>query len=325
MQILSPRDYTSFQTLAKMNQDELHRTVYRILKKTYGKDNVKNDKDWVYAIGNIPIALVAHLDTVFASPPTEIFYDRIQNVIWSPQGLGADDRAGVYSILQIISKGYRPHVIFTTNEEWGGVGARALSYQECPFKDLRYIIELDRAHYQDCVFYECDNDKFQTYIESFGFTTERGTYSDICELCPMWDIAGVNLSIGYRDEHSFSEVLFIAPMMRTINKVIQMLENPPAERFIFEWDCGQYAAACYKCGKKGVAFLMTPVEDDKGCKHWYCDDCVTNENVEWCNECYEGFVPGVLVNGICPHCRDVKKRLKSYGITYPISGYQDEI
>ena len=100
------------------------------------------------------------MDTVFKHPAREVFYDRQQNVIWSPDGLGADDRAGVFAIIQIIKKGLRPHIIFTTDEESGAWGATALSKEQCPFEDLRYVIELDRRGSNDCVFYDCENLEF---------------------------------------------------------------------------------------------------------------------------------------------------------------------
>ena len=40
-----------------------------------------------------------------------------KNVMISPDGLGADDRAGVFMIMNIVKAGFRPHVIFTTDEE----------------------------------------------------------------------------------------------------------------------------------------------------------------------------------------------------------------
>lgn len=319
MQVLTPREYQSFKTLVKMNQNELHRTLHRILKRTYGKDAVTFTEDYLIARGDIPIVLVAHMDTVFHDPPTEIFYDREENVIWSPQGLGADDRAGVFAILQIISSGYRPHVVFTTNEEWGGIGASALAEEPCPFDKVLYVIELDRAHKNDCVFYECDNIEFSNYIESFGFEYNIGSYSDICELCPAWERAGVNLSIGYRDEHQTVEVLFVSHMLSTIKKVKKMLDNPPEKPFKFEWQYGSYQCSCAKCHKPGTAFNMVPIYGHNHHKMWYCGDCITDENVEWCQECYEGFLPGILEDGICPDCKETKERFKRYGVTGQIS------
>ena len=92
-------------------------------------------KQYILAEGELPVCLVAHLDTVEKKPPTDIYFDKEQGVMWSPQLLGADDRAGVYAIIQIIEAGYKPHVIFTTDEEIGALGAQKLieDFPECPF------------------------------------------------------------------------------------------------------------------------------------------------------------------------------------------------
>lgn len=223
--LLTQKDRALLELIAPMTQHELLTHMGRYFIKKYGKGNVLGGDDFVVAIGNIPVALVAHCDTVFHFPPERFFYDKEQNIFWAKQGLGADDRAGVFAILKIIQAGYRPHIILTTDEEIGCRGALKLAEYECPFKDLRYIIELDRQGEKDCVFYRCYNPKFIEYIETFDFITAPGSFTDIVTLCPIWGIAGVNLSIGYEDEHSESETLNIDWMYNTIDKVKIMLDE----------------------------------------------------------------------------------------------------
>ena len=98
-------------------------------------------------------------------------------------------------------------------------------FPECPFEDLKYIIELDRQGTNDCVFYNCSNEEFTNYIEQFGFITDWGTFSDISDICPMWEIAGVNLSIGYKNEHTQVETLNTDVLYSTIKKVEKMLDE----------------------------------------------------------------------------------------------------
>lgn len=169
-------------------------------------ENVIITKDYIVAIGEIPIALVAHLDTVYKTPVSNLYYDRQKCIMWSPEGLGADDRAGVFAIIKILHEGLRPTIIFTTDEEQGGRGATVLGTQNCPTK-LKYMIELDRRGESDCVFYDCYNPEFVKYIESFGFKEAYGSFSDISFLMPPWKVCGVNLSIGYEEEHSYIEQL----------------------------------------------------------------------------------------------------------------------
>ena len=155
--------------------------------------------------------------------------------MWSPEGIGADDRAGVFAIVEILKRGLRPTIILTTDEEIGGVGASKLveDIPEAPCK-LNFLIELDRRGSEDCVFYDCDNPFFEDYIEDFGFITNWGSFSDISYIAPKWGMAAVNLSIGYEHEHSKSEILNVSWMFNTIYKVCNILENVHEED-VFEY------------------------------------------------------------------------------------------
>jgi hypothetical protein len=234
MKVLKPAEIKSIEQFFQLSQENLLKAMGRYLKSKY--ETIYITKDYVVAVGDIPVALVAHLDTVFSRVPEDIFYDKQKNVMWSPDGLGADDRAGVYAIVQLLKQGFRPTIIFTTDEERGALGADKL-IQDHPTAptELKYIIELDRRGNNDCVFYDCENFSFEEYVENFGFVTAYGTFSDISVICPAWKVAGVNLSIGYRNEHSYSEVLYVGNMIDTIQKVGRMLqdaENAAAYEYI---------------------------------------------------------------------------------------------
>ena len=332
MKTFKNSELKTFEQLASLTQNSLKKVLSSFLKRHYPK--VIETKEYIYAEGEIPIALVAHMDTVFKKPPSEIFFDERHNVIWSPQGLGADDRAGVFAIVQIIRGGQTPHVIFTTAEEYGALGAMKLSKLDCPFTNLKYIIQLDRRGSDDCVFYECDNEEFVEYIESFGFTWNYGSFTDISELCPPWQIAGVNLSVGYRDEHSATEVLFVGQLLSTINKVKKMLNaaaeapvfkyipmaNTPYGKDWYTWNKNTYSWSdsnevmkCHNCKKYFMEEELFPaVMLDKTTK-FFCPDCLV-DNVAWCNECGSAFEKYSLEapsTGICPICEDLEEKIKN--------------
>ena len=202
--------------------------MHRYLKES-GYQNIVRTPAYLFAEGQIPVALVAHADTVFKEEKGEkpVYYDREQGICWSPKGLGADDRAGIYAIIKLIKMGLRPHVIVTTDEEMGCVGAVKMvgKHGECPFKDLRFIIQLDRRGTDDCVFYDCENPEFTEFIETYGFKFAYGSLSDISVIAPAWKIAAVNLSIGYENEHSAVETLNIPAMCHTIERVATILHD----------------------------------------------------------------------------------------------------
>lgn len=320
MRVLKENDYKTFEQLCGLTQTMTKRTMSYYLKPKY-KKFIETEK-YIYAEGDIPIALVAHMDTVFKSGASEVFYDRNKNVIWSPTGLGADDRAGIYAIIQIIKAGLRPHIILTTDEEKGALGASALTRDvpECPFSDLRYLIQLDRRGADDCVFYDCYNKDFIEYVESFGFVENWGSFSDISVIAPAWGIAAVNLSIGYRDEHSVSEVLFVGQMLNTIQKVITMLQATDIPSFNYvpspfsysmtRWyktlsqESGQLAC---KCCKKifDVSELIDVKEKDTSRMVPYCIDCL-GDKISWCRCCGEAYEKGGKgdFKDLCEDCYD---------------------
>ena len=336
MKTFKNSELKTFEQLASLTQNSLKKVLSSFLKRHYKK--IIETKDYIFAEGDIPIALVAHMDTVFEKDITsngrELYYDEKHNVMFSPHGAGFDDKAGVFAILQIIKGGQKPHVIFTTDEEYGALGAMELSKLDCPFTNLKYIIQLDRRGSDDCVFYDCDNEEFVEYIESFGFTWNYGSFTDISELCPPWQIAGVNLSVGYRDEHSATEVLFVGQLLATISKVKKMLNaaaeapvfkyipmaNTPYGKDWYTWNKNTYSWSdsnevmkCHNCKKYFMEEELFPaVMLDKTTK-FFCPDCLV-DNVAWCRECgsaFEKYSPEAPNTGICPICEDLEEKTKN--------------
>lgn len=327
MMLLKPHknDYLIIKHLCKLTQPELMQQVYTYLNNKY--DKVWKTDYAVFAEGDIPVTLVAHLDTVFDVPPTDFYIDAKKGVLWSPEGLGADDRAGVFAILKLISLDCKPNIVFVTDEEIGCVGAQNVieEYPKCPFKS-NFIIELDRRGRDDCVFYNCANDEFEEYIESFGFVTRIGSFSDISVLAPAWGQAAVNLSIGYYNEHSFQEHLNVFYLFETLEKVMHIFERCDKHfeyidafkdfyntdysawnyEFIDETELAEGAVTkCAFCNEKYQDYDIIPV-DFNGRKLGLCLDCLTKANVQWCDKCNSLYYVSneFLDEGLCYHCKE---------------------
>ena len=226
--------------ILRLTQEQLLRyVVCRLEERGYGNNLYLSDQ-YVFATGDIPVLLVAHLDTVHKDLP-EIYYDRKKDVIWSPQGIGGDDRCGVYAILKIIEK-LKPYVLFTTDEEIGGLGATAFTKQidMTLTYPINFIIEIDRRGFNEAVFYDCGNTQFQNFILKYGFTEDLGSFSDISILSPAFDIASVNLSAGYYNEHTNHEYIVLADLRHTIEKVKQILKSNEIDTY-FDYKEIQYS------------------------------------------------------------------------------------
>jgi hypothetical protein len=276
-------NFEGFRMIAQSTQDDLLEYFGPKILEKYGKDNVDITKDYIFARGSLPVMLVAHLDTVHKTKPTDLYYDEKIGVMWSPQGIGGDDRCGIYGIvtlLNYLSKngGKLPSVLFTTFEETGCVGAGIASRKIADhfISHLNYVIELDRRGRNDCVFYQCGNVEFKKMIETYGFVTAIGSASDISKICPEWDIAGVNLSIGYDNEHSDREVVYVNWLMATLERVITMVtESPDKKRYEFKlpynaWDELRKVTSTKKGGAKRFKFSEVEWKYDVKSKESKC-------------------------------------------------------
>ena len=178
--------------------------LFKRLQKMFEGNTIFQKNRFLLVRGESPVLLVAHLDTVHREPVKTICQSEKGNILMSPQGIGGDDRCGVYGIVKVYEAAEKkPWLLFTCDEETGGYGADAFCSAYLKKKlpkeldGLKMMIELDRKGKNDAVYYDCDNPAFEEYIKSKGFVTECGTFSDISTLAPVLGVAAVNLSCGY--------------------------------------------------------------------------------------------------------------------------------
>lgn len=280
--------------LLEMNEKEIHSYARLTLKRYYKK--VVVTKNYIFADGEQPVCLVAHLDTVLKQPPKQVFYDPVEQVLFGDCGLGADDRAGVAAIIELLVNDYRPSVLFTFGEETGGLGAYAFieRYRECPF-NVNYFIEIDRRGKDNFVTYDCDNQEFDRYIESFGWKKQTGIFSDIDIICPAYEIAGCNIAAGYVNEHTLAEVLHLDWLDEIVNRVGRMVADSASTRHYsyIPAALGSETAdfyGCAVCDKAQSAEDIFYVRFGKKEANTYipmCKDCLIKLNVQYCPQCKE--------------------------------------
>lgn len=233
-----------FEEVLRMRQKDLKHTLKKELREMdYAP---VSQSGFLYAPGDVSVLLVAHLDTVHQQRPEIICYSKDGRYVMSPQGIGGDDRAGVYMILKIINHA-RCHVLFCEDEEIGGNGARAFTKSGI-IPEVNYIVEMDRRGSNDAVFYGCDNPEFTKYVCSFGFTEAYGSFSDISVIAPYLNIAAVNISAGYYNEHRPHELIDLHSMQNNAERILQMAQSktepfPYKERRPYslygDFQCGQ--------------------------------------------------------------------------------------
>lgn len=221
--------YPKFVNLCTLGQNDL-KVLLEIRLKAAGYTEIISGDGYVYAKGTTPVLLTAHMDTVHKKLIEDVYeyYDeeKNQHILSSPEGIGGDDRCGIYMILEII-KTHKCSVLFCEDEESGGIGSKKFCKTEFikDLSDLKYLIELDRTNGTDAVFYDCENDDFTKFItENTGYEESYGSFSDISHLSPACGVASVNLSCGYYNAHTTSEYVIMEEMFNTIEVVKKLLD-----------------------------------------------------------------------------------------------------
>ena len=210
----------NFEEILQMRQKELKHALSKHLKQM--DYEVTGKRGFLYGRGDIPVLLVAHLDTVHKETASIICRSEDGRFMMSPQGIGGDDRCGVYMILQIINQ-VRCHVLFCEDEERGGIGAKEFAKSGMEV-DVNFIVEMDRRGNNDAVFYNCDNPEFTEFVCSFGFQKARGSFSDISVVAPYLKTAAVNISAGYYGEHHLHETIDCMAMENNVERIIRMAQ-----------------------------------------------------------------------------------------------------
>ena len=235
----------TFEEYIKLPQKKLFKTI----KNDFPSAVYRKDK-YILVPGEAPALLVAHLDTVHHDNVTTICKSDDGNILMSPQGIGGDDRCGVYGIIKAYENAkVKPWLLFTCDEEIGGVGAKQFA-NDLPMKDkleeVNLIVELDRKGKNDAVYYDCDCPELEKYIESKGYKTKWGTYSDICDVAPALGVAAVNLSCGYYNAHTQYEYIKVGQLEKTIEKVIEIVnESPTLPQFEYLESYSSYSSYDY--------------------------------------------------------------------------------
>ncbi|HPO62716.1 MAG TPA: M28 family peptidase [Candidatus Kapabacteria bacterium] len=212
----------------------------------FREHNAKGKERFLFVNGTkeSKVVLVAHADTVFDefykySPQkhsveieNDCFIGKNQN--GGRIALGADDRAGCAILWALKDSGHS--ILITDGEEKGSIGSHWLIEQNPDIANIinqhQFMIQFDRQSSSDFKCYDVGTKEFRTFIKENTNYSEpnRSSYTDICTLCK--EICGVNLSVGYYDEHTSYERINFNEWLHTLNVARKLLDEdlPKFER-----------------------------------------------------------------------------------------------
>lgn len=184
--------------------------------------------------------VAAHLDEIHSPCDREVIIegDRIFTVdrLWNHVGCGADDKNGLWIIINLLREEPVLKVaLFVQEERTGDVagcrGARAcdLSF----FNDVKFVLECDRKGSSDVVSVGmgdtqlCGQDFIsQQLLNKYGYEMVRGGKTDVVELKMRGLAVPVcNISCGYYDAHKNSEYTKFSELQNCLSFLRDVLKS----------------------------------------------------------------------------------------------------
>ena len=156
-------------------------------------------------------------------------------------------------------------------------------------KVVQFMIEIDRRGCNQAVFYDCGNEEFKNYILNFGFKEEFGTFSDISILSPAYDIASVNLSAGYYNEHTKQEYISLKDLQNTIDLVLKILKDKNRKFYDYQEAQHFYKQYCYENEKDLMRSDFKSLSDDEFYEYYGVSKPKTEYDLELLVETYFGY------------------------------------
>ena len=201
------------------------------------------------AIGNLFITkgvadlypcVAAHLDEIHAPCQREVVVEGdiiyTVNELWNRVGCGADDKNGLWIVLNLLQTEPILKVALFVQEERDGDLAGCRGARACAlsfFDNVKYIIECDRKGASDVVCIgkgdiELCNPDFisQPILQKYGYEMVEGGKTDVVELKMRGlNIPVCNVSCGYYNAHKNSEYTRFSELKNCLDFVKSFLRS----------------------------------------------------------------------------------------------------
>ena len=203
------------------NEWAMKRFIRKYIRKHIPDTEIRTDqKGNLYVIKGMAETypcIVAHLDQVQRDHSRDFIPIETRELIfgYSPrsrkqEGLGADDKNGIWIALKCLEKYDTLKVAFFVEEEIGCRGSNEADMDF--FKNVRFVIQPDRRGYKDLIttigWTDLCSDEFLKAIgyEKFGYQGTEGMMTDILTLKERGlEVSCINLSCGYYEPHTDQE------------------------------------------------------------------------------------------------------------------------
>lgn len=244
------------------SEKKMRKFIKRYISRVCGDCEVVQD-----SVGNLFVTkgvadsypcLASHIDQVQRSHSKDFEVVEGRDVVFGyshksreQQGLGADDKNGIYVCLECLARYDVLKCAFFVGEEIGCKGSSLCDMTF--FNDCRYIVQPDRMGGRDLITSMGVGDvcsvEFANALGAaqFGYREARGSITDVGELVSRGvGISCLNLSCGYYCAHTSEEFTVLSELQNCLDFVCHIVETLTDKVYPFEyvgWQ-RQYDVSC---------------------------------------------------------------------------------
>ena len=265
--------------------------IFHLLPKSLKEDEFGN---LFIKIGESDAMFTSHLDTA-TKANTDVVHIFDGDIIKTDGKsiLGADDKAGVTIMLNMIEKNIPGLYYFFLGEEVGCIGSRKVADVQKVEKipGINKVISFDRRSTDSIITFQsskrCCSDTFGDALakafndveETFSYKLDKnGVLTDSIQFISIYPEC-TNISVGYYSEHTFSERQDIAHLTKLAEACLKVdwaslpVERDPSKiEYDYSWgayggaygdgDWGAWGSSRYDTGNYTNAYASTNVMDD---------------------------------------------------------------
>jgi len=250
-----------FKALLALEVPDIRRMAKQALLKVGYDVHVENG--CLFAInpeakGHLPLA-VAHMDMVGEPKHPTRIWESQQGFICPDGTLGGDDRCGIWVAMNLAmnyARGHRskrPHIFFSPDEERGSpsldifLGRRKTRGKKKLRKMISWILDLDRRGSRHFVCYRGGEKPLLDWLKSIlpEWKKETGTYSDLARFQDELEIDGINLAVGFHDEHRCGEYVVMAELEEALDAARLLVEKSDSD---MEFECDKPTYTVHRAG-----------------------------------------------------------------------------
>ena len=234
--------------------------------------------------------MIAHMDEMISNKGLKNLFIKSGMIRGKKCALGADDCNGIYIILEMLKNHDDLKVIFTVEEEMGTKGAMEAIYNDEFLSNISYFIQPDRRGKSDLITetngIRCCSQEFLDDLTpiatNFKYSPEMGTFTDVGIFCEFKNIAGINVSCGYYNEHTINEYTVISELQNSMNFINNILSNLQNKQYILSDSEMQsyYSPTTYHYDRAQWEDIYSDIPSDNISSEWHCQ-------LSECSACFE--------------------------------------